>query len=89
MELDQIDVIGPHPRQALLHRGSDVQPGELKLAVKVESEEVIPALITTLASGGAEIMRVNPREHTLEEVYFELQGDAGHPTKSPGQEQPK
>jgi ABC-2 type transport system ATP-binding protein len=43
------------------------------LAARVESDDLIPALVQTLVAGGAQIMRVNPRNHTLEEVYFELQ----------------
>jgi ABC-2 type transport system ATP-binding protein len=44
-----------------------------ELAARVESNDVIPALVQALAARGAQIMRVNPRNHTLEEVYFELQ----------------
>jgi ABC-2 type transport system ATP-binding protein len=46
--------------------------GEM-LAVKVASTDSVPMLISTLAATGAQMMRVNPRQHTLEEVYFELQ----------------
>jgi ABC-2 type transport system ATP-binding protein len=44
-----------------------------ELAARVESDDVIPSLVHALAARGAQIMRVNPRNHTLEEVYFELQ----------------
>ena len=52
---------------------SEVRLDGTTLAARVESDDVIPALVQTLAAGGAQIMRVNPRNHTLEEVYFELQ----------------
>ncbi len=52
---------------------SDVQVDGETLAVKVTSDDSVPMLIITLAGLGAQMMRVNPRQHTLEEVYFELQ----------------
>ncbi len=30
-------------------------------------------MIAAVAAGGGQIMRVNPREHSLEDIYFELQ----------------
>jgi ABC-2 type transport system ATP-binding protein len=56
-----------------LHDVSDVQVDGETLAVKVVSDDSVPMLIITLAGLGAQMMRVNPRQHTLEEVYFELQ----------------
>jgi ABC-2 type transport system ATP-binding protein len=52
---------------------SDVQVDGETLAVKVTGDDSVPMLIITLAGIGAQMMRVNPRQHTLEEVYFELQ----------------
>ena len=52
---------------------SEVQLDGSKLAVKVTGDDIVPMLIIALAATGAQMMRVNPREHTLEEVYFELQ----------------
>ncbi|MFN8371703.1 MAG: ABC transporter ATP-binding protein [Anaerolineae bacterium] len=46
---------------------------KMMLAVQVEAEDVIPQTVAHLASLGGQIMRVNPREHSLEEIYFELQ----------------
>jgi ABC-2 type transport system ATP-binding protein len=56
-----------------LHEVSDVQLDAEKLAVKVSATDSVPKLITALAGAGAQMMSVNPRQHTLEEVYFELQ----------------
>lgn len=52
---------------------SEVQLNLTHLAVRVESDEVVPMVVATLATQGGQIMRVNPREHSLEEIYFELQ----------------
>ncbi len=43
------------------------------LQVQVESEEVIPKVIQHLTGQGASILRVNPRDYTLEDIYFALQ----------------
>jgi ABC-2 type transport system ATP-binding protein len=51
----------------------DVQLEAMHLAVHVESDEVVPGLVASLAGQGAQIMRVNPRQHSLEDVYFALQ----------------
>lgn len=52
---------------------NEVRMDVTRLAVQVEREELVPTVVTTLASQGAQIMRVNPRQHTLEDIYFELQ----------------
>ncbi len=41
--------------------------------VQVESEEIIPQVVQSLAAQGASILRVNPRDYTLEDIYFALQ----------------
>ena len=51
----------------------DVQADELKLAVQVSDEAHTPEVIAAVAASGGQIMRVNPREHSLEDIYFELQ----------------
>ena len=51
----------------------DLQIDGSKLAVQVSDNEHIPAVIAALAAQGGQIMRVNPREHSLEDIYFELQ----------------
>lgn len=43
------------------------------LQVQVESKEVIPQIVQHLAGRGASILKVNPRDHTLEDIYFALQ----------------
>lgn len=51
----------------------DLQADGLKLAAQVSDEAHIPAVIAAVAAGGGQIVRVNPREHSLEDIYFELQ----------------
>src|SRR5262245_48959938 len=46
-----------------------------RLAVQVEGEQVIPAVVRAVVERGGQVLRVDPREHTLEDVYFELQGE--------------
>ncbi|MBI5932790.1 MAG: ABC transporter ATP-binding protein [Chloroflexi bacterium] len=41
--------------------------------VQVEGEEVIPQVVQHLAAQGASILKVNPRDYTLEDIYFALQ----------------
>ena len=43
------------------------------LSVQVESDEVIPAVIRQLIEQGESILKVNPRDYTLEDIYFALQ----------------
>ena len=43
------------------------------LSVQVENENVIPEIIRHLVEQGASILRVNPRNYTLEDIYFALQ----------------
>jgi ABC-type uncharacterized transport system ATPase subunit len=43
------------------------------LAVQVENEDVIPEVVRHLVNGGESILKVNPRDYTLEDIYFALQ----------------
>jgi len=52
---------------------NDVQLDAMHLAVRVENDEVVPQMVASLASQGAQIIRVNPRQHSLEDIYFALQ----------------
>lgn len=48
-----------------------------EVSVQVENEDVIPDIVRHLVEQGASIRRVNPRDYTLEDIYFALQaGDA-------------
>jgi hypothetical protein len=46
-----------------------------RLSAQVEDEARIPPVVRALVERGGQVVRVQPREHTLEEVYFELQGE--------------
>jgi ABC-2 type transport system ATP-binding protein len=53
-------------------------------AVQVDGDQYIPTVVTALVQRGGQVLRVNPREHTLEEVYFALQGEsAREPSPAP------
>ena len=54
---------------------TDIRHDNRHLGVQVESEKCIPAVVKEFVELDAQVLRVNPREHTLEEVYFELQSD--------------
>jgi ABC-2 type transport system ATP-binding protein len=43
------------------------------LAVQVENEDAIPEVVRHLVNNGESILRVNPRDYTLEDIYFALQ----------------
>jgi ABC-2 type transport system ATP-binding protein len=43
------------------------------LSVQVENEDVIPNVVRQLVEDGESILRVNPRDYTLEDIYFALQ----------------
>jgi ABC-2 type transport system ATP-binding protein len=49
----------------------------LHLHLKVQQRDRIPAVIQAIVRAGGEILRVNPREYTLEEIYFAIQKGGG------------
>ena len=50
-----------------------VSAGHETLSVQVENEEVIPNVVRHLVEQGESILKVNPRDYTLEDIYFALQ----------------
>jgi len=42
------------------------------LSVQVENEDVIPIIVRHLVEQGEAILKVNPRDYTLEDIYFAL-----------------
>ena len=56
------------------HRGViQVTAGDAAVSIQVENEDVIPVVVRHLVEQGAEIRKVNPRDYTLEDIYFALQ----------------
>jgi len=53
----------------------DVQHEGLQLTVNVTGESTIPAVVETLVREGARILRVIPRQPSLEEIYFAIRGE--------------
>jgi ABC-2 type transport system ATP-binding protein len=50
--------------------------GKRRLAFSVTAEDAIPSVVSGIVSAGGQIIRVAPREHSLEEIYFAVQGKA-------------
>ena len=50
-----------------------IEAGAGTLAVQVEAQSAVPDLVAALVAQGARIERVNPRQHSLEDIYFEIQ----------------
>jgi len=66
------------PEALLLMQGvQEVAPDNRRLSVQIADETLIPALVAEVVRLGGKIMRVNAREHSLEEIYFELQKRQG------------
>ena len=50
------------------------EPSDMHLAVEVGSNQEIAEVVALLVARGARVLAVIPREHTLEDIYFRLQG---------------
>ena len=69
----------------LMEGVQEVVPDDTQLAVQISDDTLIPSLVAEVVRLGGKIVRVNPREHTLEEIYFELQKrQAGNDTNARG-----
>ena len=56
------------------HRGViQVSAEDDALSIQVEEEDVIPNVVRHLVEHGESILKVNPRDYTLEDIYFALQ----------------
>ena len=56
------------------HRGViQASVGKDALSIQVEKEDVIPSIVRHLVERGESILKVNPRDYTLEDIYFALQ----------------
>jgi ABC-2 type transport system ATP-binding protein len=54
----------------------DFTLNDCHLAVQVSGEEAIPSVVAKIVQLGGQIMRVNPRVHSLEDIYFKIQEEA-------------
>jgi len=52
---------------------SQVQAGPHSAAIQVDGETRIPDLVAQLVARGARLRRVNPRQHSLEDIYLAIQ----------------
>ena len=46
---------------------------ENTLTLQVSDKRLVPAVVQAAVQQGGEILRVNPREYSLEEIYFAVQ----------------
>jgi ABC-2 type transport system ATP-binding protein len=72
----ELNTAPPASLLAGLRAASGVQEATLngtKLALQLDSEDAIPQTVAQIVALGGQIVRVNPREHTLEEIYFAVQ----------------
>jgi ABC-2 type transport system ATP-binding protein len=86
----EIDLRGqPSPAvQAALGRLPAVRTQTLEedlLVLELSAETAIPDVVAAIVGAGGRVHRVLPREHTLEEIYFEIQGSNRRPANG-GQE---
>lgn len=56
----------------------DVTTENSSLMVQVTDEAAVPSLVAGMVAAGGQIMRVSPREHSLQDIYFKLQEEARH-----------
>jgi ABC-2 type transport system ATP-binding protein len=73
-----VELLHPLSPAAMGHleglEGISIESAEsLHLSLKVQKKERIPLVIRALVGEGGEIVRVSPREYSLEEVYFAIQ----------------
>ncbi|MGQ9515834.1 MAG: ATP-binding cassette domain-containing protein [Anaerolineae bacterium] len=55
---------------------AEIEIGDAELHILMDQESRTPAVVRALAEAGAEIYAVKPREHSLEDIYFQLQANA-------------
>jgi ABC-type multidrug transport system ATPase subunit len=46
--------------------------------LELDDEESIPDVVAAIAAAGGRIYSITPREHTLEEIYFEIKGNGAY-----------
>ncbi len=76
VEIDLRGATSAEVRQAVeglsfVHR---VTPTPEGLTVELGNEEDIPEVVAAVNSAGGRIYRVAPRQHSVEEIYFQIQG---------------
>lgn len=57
--------------QSVIQLSADAERG--MLSVQVENKSVIPLVVQQLVEQGESILKVDPRDYTLEDIYFALQ----------------
>jgi ABC-2 type transport system ATP-binding protein len=75
VDIDLVRPLGAAAREGLrrLPGVLEIRADTTRLAVEVETAGATPAVVAELVRQGGEILRVDPRRPTLEDVYFALQ----------------
>jgi ABC-2 type transport system ATP-binding protein len=74
----EIDLLAPPPQEVNNVLGtipglSSVSVNNDRIVVRVTRKEQVPDAVAAIVHAGGRVLRVAPREHTLEEIYFALQ----------------
>jgi len=79
----RVDIELSTPPVEAIRAGVQTLPGVLGvtlddrwLAIQVQTQDDIPAVVAKIVELGGAIMRVSPHEHSLEEIYFRVQEEA-------------
>jgi hypothetical protein len=66
--------------EGLSHFGTSiVQPRPDVIAMRTESDAVVPAIVSWLVHQGVQIHEVKPRRKSLEDVFVEVMGEDERP----------
>ena len=72
--------VGPTILEGLSRFGTDiVQPRPGVIALRTDSEAVVPAIVAWLVQQGVEIHAVQPRRKSLEDVFLDVMGEDERP----------
>jgi ABC-2 type transport system ATP-binding protein len=77
VEFDLHGDASPQVLEILQHIPSVLQHSmqDGKLALELKGEEDVPDVVTAISAAGGRIYSVEHREHTLEDIYFEIQNE--------------
>ncbi|KUG19955.1 MAG: ABC transporter ATP-binding protein [Methanomicrobiaceae archaeon] len=74
----EIEFLTPPPEAVLTHLSAMqgvtlIDRGDVSLTLRVSQKEVVPAVVASAVANSGRVLRVSPREYSLEEIYFAIQ----------------
>ena len=76
----RVALVGPAILEGLSRFGTNIVQSRLDLiAMRTESDAVIPAIVSWLVQQGVQIHAVQPRRKSLEDVFLEVMGEDERP----------